>query len=155
MKNCCWSLNHFSVQKSTHGETSVCVKNISNLSAWRRFRKSIFSFSTRALPEDNKYDSFHTQEICVSACMLSSFPHGLSNRWHFDGGDSTVINVLLSIFQSLLVCHCVSISTLAHLSINKVLFFLPPSLLLERMPSVQFTLAHIYTGLYLSVFSRQ
>lgn len=53
----------------------------------------------RAFPEYNKLLP-HTQEICV-ACMLSSFPHGLSNRQHVDGGDSTMINVLLSIFQSL------------------------------------------------------
>lgn len=125
MRNCWWSLNHCSVQKSAHGDTSVCVKNISNLSAWRIFRKSIFSFSVRTFPEDNAFDCFHThthartQDICVSACMLSSFPHGLSNRRHFDGGDSTIINVLLSIFQPLCSSASVSISTVAHLSINE------------------------------------
>lgn len=42
----------------------------------------------------------HTEGIRVSVCMLSSFPHGLSNRRHVDGGDSTMIYVL-SIIQSL------------------------------------------------------
>ena len=99
--------------------TSVCVKNISNLLAWKIFRKSIFSFSMSAFPEDNKFDCFHTQEICVSACMLSSFPHSVSNRQHFDGGDSTMINEFLSIFQSLCSSASVSISTLPQVSIDK------------------------------------
>lgn len=121
-------------------ETSVCVKNISNLSAWKIFRKSIFSFSMSAFPEDNRFDCFHThtQEMCVIACMLSSFPHGLSNRQHFDGGDSTMINVFLSIFQSL--CSSASVSPFPlflksqsirdKLVASFLLIFFPPSLLL-------------------------
>lgn len=66
----------------------------------------------RAFPEHNKLLP-HTQEICV-ACMLSSFPHGLSNRQHVDGGDSTMINVLLSIFQSL--CSSAFVALVAHVS---------------------------------------
>lgn len=161
MKNCCWSLSHFSVQKSTHGETSVCVKNISNLSAWMRFKKSIFSSSTKAFPVDNKFDCLHTQAICVSACMLSSFPHGLSNRRHFDGGDSTMINVLLSIFQSL--CSYAIVSLFPLLLISQSMrenggkhsfnfLPLPPCLLLEWMPHSPRGLAHMRTDMYLYVF---
>lgn len=82
--------------------------------------------------------STHTQEMCVIACMLSSFPHGLSNRQHFDGGDSTMINVFLSIFQSL--CSSASVSPFPlflksqsirdKLVASFLLIFFPPSLLL-------------------------
>lgn len=67
LKNCCWRLSHF----SAHMKKLLSVrKNISKLSAWRRFRKSIFSFSVRAFPEDNEFDCLHTQRkfVLVLAC---------------------------------------------------------------------------------------
>lgn len=73
--------------------------------ACRSLRKSIFCFSMKGFPEDNEFDCLHTQEMCVSVCMLSSF----YNRQHFDGDDSTMINVSLLVFQSL--CSSVSVST--------------------------------------------
>lgn len=70
-----WSLNYFSEQRSTHGETYVCVKNISELSAWRRFRKSIFCFSMRGFPEDNESNCHHTHKKRVLVLATSAVFH--------------------------------------------------------------------------------
>lgn len=74
-KNCCWSLNHFPVQKNTHEETSFCVKNISKLSVWKRFWKSLFSFSVRDFPEDNEFDCLNKHRKCVLVLACSAVFH--------------------------------------------------------------------------------
>lgn len=86
----------------THGDTSACVKSIRNISAWKEFQKNPFLASPWELSQSIiNYFHARAQEIRVSSCKLSSFPHGLSNRQRTDAGDSTMINVLLSIFQCL------------------------------------------------------
>ena len=113
MKSCCWSLDHSSVQKNTHEETSFCVKNVSKLSVWMRFGKSIFSFSMRAFPEDNESHCLHKHRKFVLGLACSAVRHMVSQ--HFDGGDSTMINVFLSIFPSLFLRLCLY----CQISINK------------------------------------
>lgn len=75
----------------------MCEKELISL---EEIQKIHFNLSMRAFPEHNKLLPY-TEEICVSTCMLSSFPHGLSNRQLFNGGDSTMINVLISKVQTL------------------------------------------------------
>lgn len=79
--------------------------------------------------------SASTQEICVSACMLSSFPHALSNRRLF--GDSTMINALPSIFQS------------CCLFTSSVSFYL---ILLPQSTCLQFTYPSVSMHIFSSVF---
>lgn len=86
----------------THGDTSACVKSIRNISAWKEFQKNPFLASPWELSQSIiNYFHARAQEIRVSSSKLSSFPHGLSNRQRADAGDSTMINVPLSIFQRL------------------------------------------------------
>lgn len=157
MKNCCRSLNHFSVQKSAHGETSVCVKNISNLSAWRRFRKSIFSLSMRAFPEDNKFDCFHTHRkfvlvLACSAVFHMVFPTDgtlmVTQLWSMCPYQYFSLAARLPLW-SLFPLLLISQSIRDKLEVSLLLIFLPPSLLLEKMPNVQFTLAHMRTDIYI------
>lgn len=66
------------------------------LTAPPELSRSIINYSRRC-----------TQEMWGSACLLSSFPHDLSNIRHFNSSDSTVINVLISIFPPRCLC-CLS-----------------------------------------------
>lgn len=119
------------MQKSTHGYTCLCEK-YSEPIGLEEIQKNPFLVSPRELSQSiiNCFHA-HTQVICVSVCMLSSFPHGLSNRQHVDSGDSTMIYVL-SIFQSL--CLSAFVVTInKRLSKDKLLFktFLLPSVYLK------------------------
>lgn len=103
----CWILKPSLRQKKTHGAASAGVKNIRNLSVWVKLRKSIFNCSARAFQRIINYSRRCTQEMWGCACLLSSFPHDLSNICHFNSSNSTVINVLISIFPPLCLC-CLS-----------------------------------------------
>lgn len=84
--------------------------------------------------------SASTQEICVTTCMLSSFPHALSNRRLF--GDSTMINALPSIFQScgLFTSQC------------EFLFNLPTSLPTIYMFTIYITYPSVSMHIFSSIF---
>lgn len=93
--------NHLSDRKR-HMEMLLVVWKISGtyqpgwdsenpfLTALPELSRSIINYSRRC-----------TQEMWGSACLLSSFTHDLSNIRHFNSSDSTVINVLISIFPPL------------------------------------------------------
>lgn len=129
-----------SAEEHTWRNFCLCEK-YQQLIGLEEIQKNPFLASPQELSQRimNLTASTHTQEMCVSACMLSSFPHGLSNRRHFDGGDSTMINVLLSIFQplcstafvSLFPLLLVSQSMTDKLEVSFLLIFLLSSLLLE------------------------
>lgn len=99
--------NHLSDRKR-HMEMLLLVWKISGtyqpgwdsenpfLTALPELSQSIINYSRRC-----------TQEMWGSACLLSSFPHDLSNIRHFNSSDSTMINVLISIFPLLCLC-CLS-----------------------------------------------
>lgn len=127
------------LSKSTHRGTSTSQWKISASYRPGSDLENPFLASVRGLSLWIMNASASTQEICVTACMLSSFPHALSNRRLF--GDSTMINALPSIFQS---CG------LFTSSVSFYLISLPPSL-----PStcLQFTLhTHLYLCTYFHPF---
>lgn len=104
----CWILKPSFRQKKTHGDAFLLVWKIPGtyqlgwdsenpfLTAPPELSRSIINYSRRC-----------TQEMWGSACLLSSFPHDLSNIRHFNSSDSTVINVLISIFPPRCLC-CLS-----------------------------------------------
>lgn len=110
-KNARRSLNRFSEQRSTHGETYACVKNISELSAWRRFRKANFCFSVRGFPEDNESSCHRTHrkfalDLAASAALHMAFPiNGASTAMT---QPQSMLPIRISVF--LFVCLCLRLS---------------------------------------------
>jgi len=129
--------------REEHMEKLLSVWKISATSRLGTFRKSIFSFSVRAFPEDNEFDREFKPVLASSAVF-----HHLSPI--VGGGDSTMINVLPSIFQLSAAHLPLSLFPLVsqlmrqirdELPFHRLIFF---SLTWE---SAQFTSAHMHTDL--------